>query len=454
MLFNPFYVKKQAKGKYLTMKMSNTRLCLLLFITLFTFNNIRAAVNDRYTLVTSLNELTPDDEFIIVNKEDKKTVGTYVEANKRFDGCDITINGDNAIITNATTTFTLEKSESNYYIKTKESGKYLSGNDKRGVGIILFDNISDKTKKNLCQTNITFDKTSHSATIEISKQTYRYFGYNNTTPSYIWKVYSITSPKLYIYKKASTGTNINISLNGIDANAKNVTTLKEHDGKNIDKITLERSFAADGGWYTLCLPFALTSDDIATTFKGALFNEYKGVTIKADGSALLQFKKVTETVAGVPYMVMPRENVSTPVFTNKTITATAQTILQTGIANNGTELTYSFIGVFDPTLLSDKNIRFIGGDEGTELLMPVGEGTIKGLRAYFLFPNSSEGTITHAKLNIDDDSTTGIISVNVTIANHSNETNIYTLSGQQVSKNQKTLRPGIYLKNGKKIMVR
>lgn len=100
------------------------------------------------------------------------------------------------------------------------------------------------------------------------------------------------------------------------------------------------------------------------------------------------------------------------------------------------------------------NIRFVGGDKGTELLMPIGEGTIKGLRAYFLFPNSSEGIITQAKLNIDDDSTTGINSVNVINANHSNETNIYTLSGQQVSKNQKTLKPGIYLKNGKKIMVR
>ena len=129
--------------------MSNTRLSLLLFITLFTFNNIRAAADDRYTLVTSPKELTPNDEFIIVDKEDKQTVGTYVETMKRFDSCDITIDGDNAIIANpTTTTFTLEKSGSNYYIKTKESGKYLSGNDDN-IGSILFDDISDKTKKRI-----------------------------------------------------------------------------------------------------------------------------------------------------------------------------------------------------------------------------------------------------------------------------------------------------------------
>ena len=57
------------------MKMPNTHLSLLLFFVLFTVNNIQAAVNDRYTLVTNLNELTPDDEFIIVNKEDKKKRG-------------------------------------------------------------------------------------------------------------------------------------------------------------------------------------------------------------------------------------------------------------------------------------------------------------------------------------------------------------------------------------------
>lgn len=440
------------------MKMPNTHLSLLLFITLFTFNNIRASVNDHYTLVTSPKELTTDDEFIIVDKEDKQTVGTYVESMKRFDSCDITIDGDNAIIANpTTTTFRLEKSGTNYYIKTKESGKYLSGNAE-DVGSILFDDISNKTKKELCQATISFNKTDHSAKIEISKNKYKYFSSNNsiTNPSYIWKMYTANPTKPYIYKKASAGTNINISLNGIDANAKNVTTLKEHDGKNIDKIILRRSFAADGGWYTLCLPFALTTDDIATTFKGALFNEFKGVTIKADGSALLQFKKVTETVAGVPYMVMPREPVTTPVFTNKTITATAQTIQQTCSANDGTELTYSFIGVFDPALLSDKNIRFIGGDEGTELLIPDGEGTIKGLRAYFVFPNNTNGNITLAKMNVEDDSTTGINTVlrpeaNVTDANSSA---IYTLSGQKVQKKNNSLMPGVYIQNGKKFIVK
>ncbi|MEE0337062.1 MAG: hypothetical protein U0I89_07215 [Prevotella sp.] len=271
-------------------------------------------------------------------------------------------------------------------------------------------------------------------------------------------MYNVTSENTYIYKKASSATTTDITLDGLSAEAKNVEALNGYDGKIVDKITINRSFAADGGWYTLCLPFALTADDIKTTFKDALFNEFESVSVNAQGVAQLKFKKVTETQAGVPYMVLPRNGntVENPVFTDKTIEKTTpQTITRTCKASDGEQLSYQFVGVYDPTVVSgENNVRFVGGNQGTELLIPDGKGTMKGLRAYFVFPNSSEGIITQAKLNIDDDSTTGIISINAINANHSNETNIYTLSGQQVSKNQKTLKPGIYLKNGKKIMVR
>lgn len=88
--------------------------------------------------------------------------------------------------------------------------------------------------------------------------------------------------------------------------------------------------------------------------------------------------------------------------------------------------------------------------------MPVGEGTMKGLRAYFVFPNNTNGNITLAKLNVEDDSTTGINTVlrpeaNVTDANSSA---IYTLSGQKVQKKNNSLMPGVYIQNGKKFIVK
>lgn len=437
------------------MKGKHTHCCILCIIALLMCNALKAAVNDRYTLVKDTSELANGDEFIIVDKtiiagkECTRTVGSFKTS--RFDGCPVTLEGNDAVISDSNTTiFVLEKTEKYSYIKTLSEGKYLSGNENKSI-IKLEDKISS-TNRDLCKVTFNFENKK----IEIGSKNYKNFWcyYKNDGTS-IWNVYTASSSTTYIYKKSGSATTVDITLDGLNSTTDNAATLKGYDGKTVDKITLKRGFAADGGWYTLCLPFALTADDIKTTFKEALFNEFESVSINDKGVAQLKFRKVTETQAGVPYMVLPRKTVENPVFTNKTITETPQTIKKTCTASDGKTLVYQFVGVYNPTLVSDvNNIRFVGGDKGTELLMPIGEGTIKGLRAYFLFPNSSEGIITQAKLNIDDDSTTGINSVNVINANHSNETNIYTLSGQQVSKNQKTLKPGIYLKNGKKIMVR
>lgn len=416
-------------------------------------NALKAAVNDRYTLVTSTSELADGDEFIIVDKtiiagkECTRTVGSFKTS--RFDGCPVTLEGNDAVISDSNTTiFVLEKTEKYSYIKTLSEGKYLSGNENKSI-IKLEDKISS-TNRDLCKVTFNFENKK----IEIGSKNYKNFWcyYKNDGTS-IWNVYTASSSTTYIYKKSGSATTVDITLDGLNSTADNAATLKGYDGKTVDKITLKRGFAADGGWYTLCLPFALTANEIKTTFKGALFNEFESVNVNEKGVAQLKFKKVTETQAGVPYMVLPRNNVENPVFTNKTITETPKII--TCKTSDSKTLSYQFVGVYNPTLVSDvNNVRFVGGDKGTELLMPVGEGTMKGLRAYFVFPNSSEGIITQAKLNIDDDSTTGIISINAINANHSNETNIYTLSGQQVSKNKKMLKPGIYIKHGKKIMVR
>lgn len=440
------------------MKSKHTHCCILCLIALLMCNALQAAVDDRYTLVKDTSELANGDEFIIVDKtiiagkECTRTVGSFKTS--RFDGCPVTLEGNDAVISDSNTTiFVLEKTEKYSYIKTLSEGKYLSGNEDKSI-IKLEDKIRS-TNRDLCKVTFTFEN-KNNVKIEIGSKNYKNFwcNYKNDGPS-IWNVYTASSSTTYIYKKSGSATTVDITLDGLNSKADNAAKLKGYDGKTIDKITLGRTFADDGGWYTLCLPFALTADDIKTKFKDALFNEFESVYVNEKGVAQLKFKKVTETQAGVPYMVLPRNTVENPVFTNKTITETPETIKKTYTASDGKTLDYKFVGVYNPTLVSDvNNVRFVGGDKGTELLMPVGEGTMKGLRAYFVFPNSSEGIITQAKLNIDDDSTTGIISINAINANHSNETNIYTLSGQQVSKNQKALKPGIYLKNGKKIMVR
>lgn len=442
------------------MKSKHTHCCILCIIALLMCNALKAAVNDRYTLVKDTSELANGDEFIIVDKtiiagkECTRTVGSFKTS--KFDGCPVTLEGNDAVISDSNTTiFVLEKAEKYSYIKTLSEGKYLSGNENKSI-IKLEDKISS-TNRDLCKVTFNFEN-KNNAKIEIGSKNYKKFWcyYKNDGTS-IWNVYTASSSTTYIYKKSGSATTVDITLDGLNSTADNAATLKGYNGKTVDKITLGRAFAADGGWYTLCLPFALTADDIKTTFKDALFNEFESVSVNAQGVAQLKFKKVTETQAGVPYMVLPRNTVEDPVFTNKTITETPKTIIQTYTASDGKTLDYQFVGVYDPTLVSDvNNVRFVGGDKGTELLMPVGEGTMKGLRAYFVFPNNTNGNITLAKLNVEDDSTTGINTVlrpeaHVTDANSSA---IYTLSGQKVQKKNNSLIPGMYIQNGKKFIVK
>lgn len=424
-------------------------------------NALKAAVGDRYTLVKSTSELANDDEIIIASKKYGQTVGTFSETGEKFDACSITLNGDDATISNkSTTVFIINKTGSNYYIKTKEGGKYIAGVSDDKSSVTLLDNINNTNNKNLCKTTFKFYDKDHHVVIAISNKDYKIFDINNTNnvTGCIWKLYNVTSDNTYIYKKASSATTTDITLDGLSAEAKNVDALNGYEGKTVDKITINRSFAADGGWYTLCLPFALTADDIKTTFKDALFNEFESVSVNAQGVAQLKFKKVTETKAGIPYMVLPREVVNTPVFTDKTIKETTpKTITRTCKASDGEQLSYQFVGVYDPKEVSgENNVRFVGGNQGTELLIPDGKGTMKGLRAYFVFPNNTNGNITLAKLNVEDDSTTGINTVlrpeaNVTDANSSD---IYTLSGQKVQKKNNSLMPGMYIQNGKKFIVK
>lgn len=444
------------------MKSKHTHCCILCIIALLMCNELKAAVGDRYTLVTSTSELADGDEFIIVDKtiiagkECTRTVGSFKTS--RFDGCPVTLEGNDAVISDTNTTiFVLEKTEKYSYIKTLSEGKYLSGNEKKSI-IKLEDKISS-TNRDFCKVTFNFEN-KNNVKIEIGSKNYKNFwcNYKNDGPS-IWNVSTASSSTTYIYKKSGSATTVDITLDGLNSTADNAATLKGYDGKTVDKITLGRTFAADGGWYTLCLPFALTADDIKTTFKDALFNEFESVSVNAQGVAQLKFKKVTETQAGVPYMVLPRNRntVEDPVFTNKTITETPETIKKTCTASDGKTLDYQFVGVYDPKEVSgENNVRFVGGNQGTELLIPDGKGTMKGLRAYFVFPNNTNGNITLAKLNVEDDSTTGINTVlrpeaNVTDANSSD---IYTLSGQKVQKKNNSLIPGMYIENGKKFIVK
>jgi len=222
----------------------------------------------------------------------------------------------------------------------------------------------------------------------------------------------------------------------------NGTNIKNYANQTCT-VKMNRTFTADDGWYTLCLPFALTEEDITNQFKGADFEEFSSVS-QDGGSVNLKFNKVTETKAGIPYLVKPATTVDNPVFIDKMISVSEPGKVTQNI--NGKD--YSFVGTFDPTTLPvDGTARFIGSSGG-ELVAPTsGGGDLKGLRAYFLFPSSgAQAKVCHGEIptSIHLEKVDGQDAVH----------RIYNLNGQYVGNDQSRLQKGIYVVNGKKVVIK
>ena len=106
-------------------------------------------------------------------------------------------------------------------------------------------------------------------------------------------------------------------------------------------VLLKRTFKANDGYYTICLPFNIEAAKIGQAFQveSILDAGAEGVNV--------EFREVAELVAGQPYLVLPSKNLTNPVFENVTIkTVSAATnqvdgagikVAFTGVINGGGE---------------------------------------------------------------------------------------------------------------------
>ena len=158
-------------------------------------------------------------------------------------------------------------------------------------------------------------------------------------------------------------------------------------------------------------------------------------TIKGN---VINLKDADKIEAGVPYLVMPTtESIVNPTFKSVTISVT------TPIEKGNDE--YKFVGTYSPKTIFDKDFGKIWGVTAEGKLAKINEGTtMKGLRAYFVFPTTTAA----AKLNFDGE-TTGINNIETNAAVNGK---VYNLNGQYVGNSLNGLKKGIYVVNGKKVI--
>lgn len=223
-----------------------------------------------------------------------------------------------------------------------------------------------------------------------------------------------------------------VALPGItlDENANDTNTkIEKNNGKTQD-VTLTRTLVAKK-WNTFCVPF---ETEIAGT-------ALEGATVKAIGTVVgnvINLEDATKIEAGVPYLVTPNTgDIVNPTFKGVTISVT------TPVEKGNDE--YKFVGTYSPKTIFDQEFGTIWGVTDKGKLAKINAGTtMKGLRAYFVFPTNTAA----AKLNFDGE-TTGInnIETNATVNGK-----VYNLNGQYVGNSLNGLKKGIYVVNGKKVI--
>ena len=234
----------------------------------------------------------------------------------------------------------------------------------------------------------------------------------------------------------------------------NATQLSRANGHLAESITLHRTFCADGGWYTLCLPFALTPSDIATTLQGAVVEHLSSVGRAEDGALLLSFKRTNAVAAGQPFIMKPSATLTDPVFSSRDIVASEPTPVTKTIAASAThgQTDIQMCGTYVPTPLLGTAYRFLNSS-GTRLSVPNGEGELKPFRAFFVFSDYADAAA--AVVNHIDDSTPSAISTPFAGgANKEKATSVYDLLGRKVSKTQPSHSPRIVIMNGRKTVER
>ena len=227
------------------------------------------------------------------------------------------------------------------------------------------------------------------------------------------------------YSKTTVSTTLTLDENADDTNTK----IEANNGKTQD-VALTRTLVANK-WNTFCVPF---DTEIAGT-------ALEGATVKAVGTIegnVINLVDATKIEAGVPYLVMPKTNdIKNPTFKNVTISVTTPKK-----AGNDE---YKFVGTYSPKPINDQEFGTIWGVTAKGKLAKINEGTtMKGLRAYFVFPTTTAA----AKLNFDGE-TTGINSIETEATVNGK---VYNLNGQYVGNSLNGLKKGIYVVNGKKVI--
>lgn len=201
------------------------------------------------------------------------------------------------------------------------------------------------------------------------------------------------------------------------------------------KISYDRNFTQDQP-STVCLPFALTAEELAKVGKA--------YTLSAVNGSKATFTPVAEIEAYTPYLLIPSASgkLLEEIAATKDI-ANAPTEAKTSVSGS-----YSFVGTLQavkPVKQDGKEIYGFSASQG-KFVHAGANASINAFRAYISVPSTALSTAASRSIDIDFGGTTGINEIQN--AHSSSAAATYDVAGKRVGKNYK----GVVISNGKKMI--
>lgn len=240
---------------------------------------------------------------------------------------------------------------------------------------------------------------------------------------------------------------INLSNQEFSAPVVDIVTLDESDAVAPAAIegvgvTVNRTIAADT-WSTLCLPFAMTSEQVTQAFGAdVLIGDFTGYDLDDNDNIKVNFDQVHAIEANRPYIIRVSNSI-----TSFSVTGTAVAInpIAKPMKNVGTGTTTkkikAIIGTYTPITL-EEGLLYL---KDNQFKYSTGSSKLKPFRAYF---NFCDFDVPESRMTINFNDATGVNDVRCKMSDVRGV--VFNLQGQRVARPAK----GVYIREGKKYIIK
>ena len=294
-------------------------------------------------------------------------------------------------------------------------------------------------------TSITFERTTPP---EIEYAVFD--GVNKSIPIYV------PANSIEAYKSALGG----LGLSNIKANPKQLfltddeAYTRESDSEGVD-VSYTRNFT-NVNWQAIYLPFALRCDELKNDFEIAFVNGVSQTDKDDDGvidETVIEIIKMKEgtTSPNAPYLIRAKTT-GEKTFSAKSTTVEAAKV--NSVDCSTTMAKFTITGTYNEIPSETMIANDYYGMGGGKLIKSDGSNGLKPFRWYMKVESRdySKYDVNNAakviSIKVLDEETTGIAELQTANINSS----VYDINGRKV--NEKALKPGIYVKNGKKFVVK